>query len=117
MKGIQRDFNINEDNFNRIFEKKKVDGTYSDKIIKYEEEKIVPYVKSKGKTNYVHLEDTQKLYLEDSVQTNTFTSLDRAFKLHNTNKKHETRKNIDINDFNYSNDLDDHDLNLDNLNI
>jgi curved DNA-binding protein CbpA len=119
LKNIQRDFNLNEENFNTVFEDRKVNGLYSDKIIRYEQDKIVPYQCSKNKVNYVHLEDCKKLYLEDSVQTDNYTSLDRAFKLYQTGKvtKNKTN-NRDNNDFQYDNmDIEIDRLNLDELNI
>jgi len=117
LKNIQRDFNLNEENFNTVFEDRKVNGLYSDKIIRYEQDKIVPYQCSKNKVNYVHLEDCKKLYLEDSVQTDNYTSLDRAFKLYQTSKVIKNN-NSNHNNFEYDTMDDEIDrLNLDELNI
>lgn len=82
IKKINReDFN-DMDDFNNKFTERKVDGSYSDKIVKYDNTNIVPYEKSKSNMSYVELKNFNKLYLEDTVQTAKFTSLNRAFSLH-----------------------------------
>lgn len=107
---IQRDSCLNEKNFNNEFDKKKMNGMYSDKLIKQTND-IVPY-ESTSKLNYVKLSDFNKLYSEDSIQTSSFTSLDRAFLLQPVIK---TDKNLNSDlstvETNYSN------INYDNLDI
>lgn len=90
---VQRESHLTNENFNDTFQNRKQNGTYSDKIVKLND-KITPYQKTKGKLNYVELSDFNKLYVEDSVQTADFTSLDRAFMLQPNLK---TDKNIDGN--------------------
>jgi len=79
-KPIREDYN-DMDEFNDTFTKRKKNGIYSDNIIKYDKSSIVPYEKNKRKMGYIELKDFNKLYVEDTVQTDSFTSLDRAFGL------------------------------------
>ncbi len=102
----------NTDHFNNDFENKKINGEYSDKIIKYENDKIIPYQHSKKGLHYVDLRDFNKLYVEDTVETADFTSLNRAFGLQPVMK--ETRgDNISTNIAEYKKVTED----LNNLNI
>ena len=72
----------NTDHFNEEFDNKKENGSYSSQIIKYENDKIIPYENHKKKgLNFVNLEDFNKLYVNDTIQTDSFTSLNRAFGL------------------------------------
>lgn len=91
---VKRDDHITKNNFNTVFTERKDNGTYSDKIIKIKNQKITPYQSQKNKLNYVDLEDFNKLYLEDSVQTSDYTSLDRAFLLQ-PNMKVEKERDTD----------------------
>ncbi len=96
---ISKEEYIDKDDFNSKFELRKDNGEYSDKIIKYNE-KIVPF-NPRNKNNslkFVELDDFNKLYLEDSIQTDTYTSMDKAFKLYSTNCKIENREIKDYND-------------------
>lgn len=91
---------VDKEDFNNKFELRKDNGEYSDKIIKYNE-KIVPFnPKNKNNTlQFVELNNFNKLYLEDSIQTDSYTSMDKAFKLHSTNNcKREKRTIEDYND-------------------
>jgi curved DNA-binding protein CbpA len=81
LKGPTREHFINTDHFNNDFDSKKENGVYSDKIIKYENDKIIPYEHHKKGLKYVDLRDFDKLYVNDTVQTDSFTSLNRAFGL------------------------------------
>ena len=88
----------NIDQLNEKFVNKKRSKEYDNRIIKYDK-KIQPY-KTKDKSKYSDLGDFNKLYLEDSVNTNNFTSLDRAFLLHpeidvNTISSRDTTNNRD----------------------
>ena len=81
LKNLKKEQFKNTKDFNSTFEKKKENGDYSRQIIKVENEEIVPYDTSKSNISYVELKNFNKLYLEDSVQTSNYTSLNRAFLL------------------------------------
>ena len=82
LKNIKREHFKNTDEFNESFDYKKTNGEFSDKIIKYNNEEIIPYEESKKQSiSYVKLSDFNKLYLEDTCETQQYTSLNRAFKL------------------------------------
>lgn len=70
----------NQDDFNSKFAQNKTVGKYKDQIIEYKgfNSELSTYVVS---DNYTNLADMDKLYIEDSVQTNKYSSLDRAFTL------------------------------------
>jgi hypothetical protein len=80
------EFKINNDNikntdeFNNIFTDKKKDGKFTNILVKYEGEpmELSTYVAG---DQYTSITDIDKLYVENSVQTNTYTSLNRAFML------------------------------------
>jgi len=78
---IKREPFKNTKDFNTTFDKKKINGEYSHQIIKAENEDIIPYDSNKNNISYVELKNFNKLYLEDSVQTSNYTSLNRAFLL------------------------------------
>jgi curved DNA-binding protein CbpA len=67
--------------FNKHFNKEKSGGELSSNIMKYED-KIVPYEIQKKQNRYVDLENFNKLYLEDTIETQEYSSLNRAFMLH-----------------------------------
>lgn len=97
LKGPMRENFRNTDHFNYEFDERKVNGAYSDKIIKYENDKIIPYEQYKKGLGYVNLEDFDKLYVNDTVQTDSFTSLNRAFGLQpvmKNDKNQDISKNI-----------------------
>lgn len=81
LKGPTRENFRNTDHFNYEFDSRKENGAYSDKIIKYENDKIIPYEHHKKGLKYVDLRDFDKLYVNDTIQTDSFTSLNRAFGL------------------------------------
>jgi DnaJ-class molecular chaperone len=81
LKDIKKENFKSTRDFNSTFDKKKENGDYSRQIIKVENEEIVPYDTSKSNISYVELKNFNKLYLEDSVQTSNYTSLNRAFLL------------------------------------
>ena len=101
MKAVTReDFN-DMDEFNNRFIERKQDGSYSDKIIKYDNANIVPYEKSRNNISYVELKNFNKLYVEDTVQTSSFTSLNRAFTLQPVMKNPKSSDiNYEINEYN-----------------
>lgn len=70
----------NVDDFNTKFKTYKIDGTFKDQLIEYDStSEITTYV---SKELYTNFNDIDKLYVEDSLQTNEYCSLDSAFKLH-----------------------------------
>ena len=76
---IEKEDIKNEKDFNKKFEQNKVEGKLKDQIIEYKQNSdLSTYVVG---DNYTYINDINKLYLEDSVQTNRFTSLDRAYGL------------------------------------
>lgn len=81
LKNIKKEHYENTDEFNDTFDTRKQNGFYSDKIIKYENDNIIPYEHHKNGIKYVNLEDFNKLYVEDTIETSQFTSLNRAFML------------------------------------
>jgi curved DNA-binding protein CbpA len=81
-----RDINIVKENFktteefNNRFNSYKVDGKFKDQIIEYKDAptELSTYVIGE---QYTNLADIDKLYIDDSVQSAKFSSLDRAFTL------------------------------------
>lgn len=67
--------------FNSKFETNKVDGKFKEQIIEYvgSPSELSNYVTGE---QYTSLTDMDKLYLEDSIQSTKYSSLDRAFNLH-----------------------------------
>lgn len=84
----------NMDDFNDTFNmRKEGNGKYSGNIIKVDTKaSIVPYMGKSG-INYVDLKDFNKMYLEDSIITSYYTSLDRAFKLQPNMEDKRTKNN------------------------
>ena len=66
--------------FNNKFENNKIDGKYKSQIIEYSgiPSEISTYIVGE---HYTSLSDIDKLYIEDSVQSSKYSSLDRAFSL------------------------------------
>ena len=61
--------------FNMKFNNNKLSGKYKDQIIEYKGE-LTTY---NGNDTYTNLADIDKLYIEDSILTNKYSSLDKAF--------------------------------------
>ena len=57
------------------FNNNKLSGKYKDQIIEYKGE-LTTY---NGNDTYTNLADIDKLYIEDSILTNKYSSLDKAF--------------------------------------
>jgi curved DNA-binding protein CbpA len=75
----------NMDEFNYKFDKKKDTGEFKDQIIvSNTNSSLGTYQPSDGLTT---IGDYSTLYLEDSISTGNFTSLDQAFKLHKVDTK------------------------------
>lgn len=78
---IEKEEIRDEKDFNAKFEINKTDGKFKDQIVEYHgtPSEISTYVAGE---HYTSLSDMDKLYLEDTVQSSQYSSLDRAFSLH-----------------------------------
>lgn len=78
---IEKEDIRDEKDFNAKFEFNKTDGKFKDQIVEYHgaPSELSTYVAGE---HYTSLADMDKLYLEDSIQSSRFSSLDRAFSLH-----------------------------------
>lgn len=89
-----------ENDFNHKFESKKIDGKFQDQIIEYKDQPgaISTYVMGE---HYTSLIDMDKLYIEDSIQSNKYSSLDRAFSLCPIINSNDNNKSLEekINDY------------------
>jgi curved DNA-binding protein CbpA len=73
----KEDIKSNTD-FNKKFTDYKSNGKFKNQIVEYDKNsEIMTYTNE----NYVNLNNMDKLYVNDSISTNTFASLDRAFVL------------------------------------
>ena len=70
--------------FNKTFETNKVQGLVGSAIIELPYDATQELSTFVSFDNYTNLADIDKLYIEDSIQSSKFSSLDRAFKLHPT---------------------------------
>ena len=77
---IEKEYFRNTEQFNDSFTYKKKNGQFSTQIIKYNIEDIIPYQNNKN-LKFVDIKNFNKLYLEDTVEDNNCTSLNRAFLL------------------------------------
>jgi len=77
---IDKEVFVNTKDFNSKFENNKIDGKYKSQIVEYSgtPSEISTYVVGE---HYTCLNDIDKLYIEDSVQSSKYSSLDRAFSL------------------------------------
>jgi curved DNA-binding protein CbpA len=77
---IDKETFVDTTDFNNKFEYNKVDGKYKSQIIEYSgiPSELSSYVIGE---QYTSLSDIDKLYIEDSVQSTKYSSLDRAFSL------------------------------------
>ncbi len=78
---IEKEDIRDEKDFNNRFELNKTDGKFRDQIVEFHGApgELSTYVAGE---HYTSLSDMDKLYLEDSIQSNRYSSLDRAFTLH-----------------------------------
>jgi curved DNA-binding protein CbpA len=78
---IDKEVFVDTKDFNNKFENNKIDGKYKSQIIKYSgiPSELSTYIVGE---HYTNLNDIDKLYIEDSVQSSKYSSLDRAFSLH-----------------------------------
>ena len=77
---INKENFIDTKDFNNKFENNKIDGKHKSQIIEFSgtPTELSTYVVGE---NYTSLADIDKLYLEDSIQSSKYSSLDRAFTL------------------------------------
>jgi curved DNA-binding protein CbpA len=68
--------------FNKTFETNKIQGLVGSAIIELPHDATQELSTFVNFDNYTNLNDIDKLYIEDSIQSSKFSSLDRAFKLH-----------------------------------
>ena len=95
---IEREDIKNMNDFNNKFNYNKTEGKFKDQIVEYHghPSELSTYVIGE---QYTNLSDLDKLYVDDSVQSSKYSSLDRAFMLQpqvvnsNLNKSYEERMN------------------------
>ena len=88
---IEKEDFKNNDDFNTKFNNYKEDGgKFHDQIVEFKgvPSELSTYVIGE---NYTHLNDLDKLYVEDSVQSSKYSSLDRAFML-----QPKTQSNLNV---------------------
>lgn len=75
---------VNIDEFNNKFSSNKTEGKFKNQIVEYKDSpsELSTYVIGE---HYTNLGDIDKLYIEDSVQSSKYSSLDRAFLLQPVN--------------------------------
>lgn len=83
-----------EKEFNSKFEFNKVDGKFKEQIVEYvgAPSELSTYIAGE---HYTSLVDIDKLYLEDSIQSSRYSSLDRAFSLHPVLSNSDANKSLD----------------------
>lgn len=94
------------DEFNNKFSSHKTDGgKFKDQIVEFKgaPSELSTYVVGE---NYTNLADLDKLYIEDSVQSNKYSSLDRAFMLQPTTKVSNENKSFEERMKEYQNQTD-----------
>ena len=86
--------------FNNIFYENKINGNFKDQLVEYNDKNNE--LNTYSGESYRTLNHIEKLYLNDSITTNNYSSLDRAFNLipiiNNNNNKTMKEK---INDYEY----------------
>jgi curved DNA-binding protein CbpA len=78
---IEKEDIKDEKDFNLKFNFNKTDGKFKDQIVEYHGSPSELSIYIAGE-HYTNLSDMDKLYLEDSIQSSKYSSLDRAFSLH-----------------------------------
>ena len=91
---IEKEEIRDEKEFNTKFEFNKTDGKFKDQIVEYHgaPSELSTYVAGE---HYTSLTDIDKLYLEDSIQSTRYSSLDRAFSLHPVVTNTDANKSIE----------------------
>ena len=83
----------NDKEFNSKFNNNKIDGKLKDQIIEYNPSSdLATYT---GQENYTNIDDIDKLYVEDTIQSTGFSSLNRAFLLHPNVLEQDDKKSLD----------------------
>jgi len=92
IKIVKEDIKDDKD-FNNKFNNNKIDGKFKDQIIEYNPSSdLATYI---SHNNYTNIEDIDKLYVEDTIQSTDFSSLNRAFLLHPTTLDIDDKKTLD----------------------
>ena len=68
--------------FNNTFRNRKKNGHFNRQIIKHNNNEIRCYQASEIQNRYATVDDYERLYTEDTIQTNKYSSLNRAFLMH-----------------------------------
>jgi curved DNA-binding protein CbpA len=91
---IEKEDIRDEKDFNAKFEFNKTDGKFKDQIVEYHgtPSELSTYVAGE---HYTSLTDMDKLYLEDSIQSSRYSSLDRAFSLHPVVNNPDANKSLE----------------------
>jgi len=79
--------------FNNKFNTNKIDGKLKDQIIEYNPSSDLATYTSQE--NYTNIDDIDKLYVEDTIQSTKFSSLNRAFLLHPNILEQDDKKSLD----------------------
>lgn len=92
IKIVKEDIKDDKD-FNNKFNNNKIDGKLKDQIIEYNPSSdLATYT---GQENYTNIDDIDKLYVEDTIQSTKFSSLNRAFLLHPNILEQDDKKSLD----------------------
>jgi len=78
--GIIKEKFTNTSKFNDTFKNRKSKGKFDNQIIK--SKNTISFYQKGINQNYACINDYSSLYVEDSIQTKNYSSLDRAFELH-----------------------------------
>ena len=92
IKIIKEDIKDDKD-FNNKFNNNKIDGKLKDQIIEYNPSSDLATYTSQE--NYTNIDDIDKLYVEDTIQSTKFSSLNRAFLLHPNVLEQDDKKSLD----------------------
>lgn len=93
LESIKKENFKNTGDFNSSFKLRKQTGEFNDQIIKINpNQKIVCYQETELQNNYASIHDYEKIYTEDTIQTNKYSSLDRAFLMHPEQEIPEEKK-------------------------
>jgi curved DNA-binding protein CbpA len=91
---IEKEIFVDTKDFNKKFENNKIDGKYKSQIIEYSGTPCELSTYTIGE-NYTNLADIDKLYIEDSIQSSKYSSLDRAFSLQPSHKHNNNNISYD----------------------
>ena len=91
---IEKEIFVDTKDFNKKFENNKIDGKYKSQIIEYSGTPSELSTYTIGE-NYTNLADIDKLYIEDSIQSSKYSSLDRAFSLQPSHKHNNNNISYD----------------------